>query len=61
MFHPVDPQGHPFIEYVKDRGTYAELPYDEMLTTLVEVYRDRIADWQQSQLSHRTPGLDHTP
>ncbi len=25
-----DPDGNLFIEYVKDRGVFAELPYDEM-------------------------------
>jgi transglutaminase-like putative cysteine protease len=38
MFHPVDPEGHPFIEYVRDRGVFADLPYDELHATLDEVY-----------------------
>lgn len=38
MFHPVDPEGHPFIEYMRDRGTFADLPFDELRKTLVEVY-----------------------
>jgi transglutaminase-like putative cysteine protease len=38
MFHPVDPEGHPFIEYVRSRGSHADLPFDELRRTLVEVY-----------------------
>ena len=38
MFHPVDPEGHPFIEYVRNRGSYADLPFDDIRKTLVEVY-----------------------
>lgn len=38
MFHPVDPEGHPFIEYIRDRGTYADLPFDELRTALSDVY-----------------------
>lgn len=53
MFHPVDPQGHPFIEYVRDRGTYADLPFEEMLATLAEVYSDRIEAWQAEHLTRQ--------
>ena len=38
MFHPVDPEGHPFIEYVRNRGSYADLPFDEIREAMVEVY-----------------------
>jgi transglutaminase-like putative cysteine protease len=38
MFHPVDPEGHPFIEYVRSRGSHADLPFDELRRTLAEVY-----------------------
>lgn len=38
MFHPVDPEGHPFIEYVRDRGAFAELPFDELHRALSDVY-----------------------
>ena len=38
MFHPVDPEGHPFIEYVRSRGTHADLPFDELRRTLLEAY-----------------------
>jgi transglutaminase-like putative cysteine protease len=38
MLHPVDPQGHPYIEYVRDRGTYDDLPFDELQAALRETY-----------------------
>ena len=38
MMHPVDPEGHPHITYVKSRGHYAELPYEELWETIRETY-----------------------
>ena len=38
MMHPVDPEGHPHITYVRDRGHYADLPYEEIWETFQEVY-----------------------
>lgn len=38
MLHPVDPRGQPYIEYLKDRGTFAELPYEEMWKVFVKIY-----------------------
>lgn len=38
MFHPVDPEGHPFIEYVRSRGSYDDLPLDEIRAAIVETY-----------------------
>jgi transglutaminase-like putative cysteine protease len=38
MLHPVDPEGHPFIEYVANRGTHADLPIDDIRRTLLETY-----------------------
>ncbi len=37
--HPVDPQGSPYMEYVRSRGVYADLPLEEIQRTLIEVYR----------------------
>jgi len=37
-FHPYDRGGKQFMEYVTDRGTYADLPLDEMATVLREHY-----------------------
>jgi len=38
MLHPVDPQGHPFIEYVRYRGSFVDLPYDELQQAFLETY-----------------------
>ncbi|MBN2357877.1 MAG: transglutaminase family protein [Deltaproteobacteria bacterium] len=36
--HPVDPAGAPHIEYVRDRGSYADVPFEEMQQVFAEVY-----------------------
>lgn len=38
MLHPVDPEGHPYIEYVGSRGSYDDLPIDEIRRAIVETY-----------------------
>jgi transglutaminase-like putative cysteine protease len=38
MLHPVDPEGHPYIEYVQNRGWFADLPLDEIQRTFLETY-----------------------
>jgi transglutaminase-like putative cysteine protease len=38
MLHPVDPEGHPYIEYVRSRGSYADLPVEEIREVFAEVY-----------------------
>ena len=40
MLHPVDPQGHPHIEYIRDRGHYADCPVEEIHRALLQVYGD---------------------
>ncbi|UCG02896.1 MAG: transglutaminase family protein [Candidatus Heimdallarchaeota archaeon] len=37
-FKPYDNAGNLFVEYISDRGTYADLPYDEIFTTFREYY-----------------------
>lgn len=37
-FKPHDNAGNLFVEYIKDRGTYADLPYDEIFSTFTEYY-----------------------
>jgi len=44
MLHPVDPEGHPFIEYVRDRGSFTDLPMDDIARTLLEVYGAAMAE-----------------
>ncbi len=42
MLHPVDPRGHPYIEYVRSRGSYVDVPYEELQRALLETYSDTI-------------------
>ena len=39
MLHPYDAEGRRHMEYVRDRGTFADLPFEEMLSVFREVYR----------------------
>jgi transglutaminase-like putative cysteine protease len=41
MLQPVDPRGHPYIEYLHDRGSFADLPFDELHRTILETYGRR--------------------
>jgi transglutaminase-like putative cysteine protease len=38
LFQPFDAKGRQYMEYLEDRGTYPDLPFDEMLRALGEVY-----------------------
>jgi transglutaminase-like putative cysteine protease len=38
QFQPFDAKGRRHMEYVEDRGTYPDLPFDEMLRALGEAY-----------------------
>lgn len=38
MLHPVDPEGHPHIEYLRDRGPYSDLPIEEIQKAFIEIY-----------------------
>ena len=39
IFKPIDNLGQPFVEYIKDRGVYADLPFQEMLDTFLIHYK----------------------
>jgi transglutaminase-like putative cysteine protease len=43
MLHPVDPEGHPFIEYLRDRGNHVDVPMDELQRALTETYGEATA------------------
>jgi transglutaminase-like putative cysteine protease len=38
LMHPFDTSGNRHMEYVRQRGSYADLPLDDILTTFDEVY-----------------------
>lgn len=40
MLHPVDPAGHPYIEYVQSRGSFVDLPFVELQRAITETYPD---------------------
>lgn len=41
LMHPYDVAGNRHMEYVRQRGSYDDLPLDEMLDSFAEVYGDR--------------------
>ena len=43
LFHPFDPSGRKYMEYVRDRGEFDDFPYDYMLQVLAEVYGPHMA------------------
>ncbi len=38
IFHPLDKSGNKHMEYVKDHGTFADLPWDTLLTGMMKSY-----------------------
>jgi len=38
LLHPFDDDGNRHMEYVRDRGSYADLPFDEIMAGFAEVY-----------------------
>jgi transglutaminase-like putative cysteine protease len=43
LLHPFTGDGSRHMEYVNDRGVYADLPFDEIITALTLAYRDLIS------------------
>jgi len=42
LLHPFDTEGRRHMEYVKDRGTFDDVPFDEMIHVLKQTYGDDI-------------------
>jgi transglutaminase-like putative cysteine protease len=38
IYHPFDLQGRRYMEYLHEHGTYADLPYDDIIATFRQVY-----------------------
>jgi len=38
IFHPFDMEGRRHMEYIKDHGSYADLPYDDIINTFLTCY-----------------------
>lgn len=51
IFHPFDASGNKHMEYVNTRGTYADLPLDEILETFQEYYSILLAN-SSADFSH---------
>lgn len=48
IFHPFDRAGNRHMEYVNDRGTFDDMPYDEFMGAMREHYGTQIAGGQPS-------------
>jgi transglutaminase-like putative cysteine protease len=48
LLHPFDRAGQRHMEYVRDRGTHADVPIDEMLAVFAEYYPGMLAGWTAS-------------
>ncbi len=42
LFHPYDAEGRRHMEYVRDRGTYADLPFETMMRAFREAYGAKV-------------------
>lgn len=42
LLHPYDEAGHRHMEYVRDRGSFDDLPLDQIIATFAEVYSDTL-------------------
>jgi predicted GIY-YIG superfamily endonuclease len=42
LMHPVDPRGNPYIEYVAERGSYLDLPYDGIQGSIRSTYGEPV-------------------
>lgn len=39
LFHEFDQAGNKHMEYIRDRGTYADVPFEEIVATFRDIYR----------------------
>lgn len=44
LMHPYDKAGHRHMEYVRQRGSYQDLPLEEILATFAEVYPSTLTE-----------------
>lgn len=47
LLHEYTAEGSAYMEYVHDRGVYTDLPLEEMLATLQQVYGDALLDTEE--------------
>jgi transglutaminase-like putative cysteine protease len=53
IFHPFDEQNRQHMEYLRQRGTFADFPFEEMVRALAEAYPDLVEE------HHRAAVEDH--
>jgi transglutaminase-like putative cysteine protease len=51
LYHPYDAEGNRHMEYVRHRGTYTDLPLEEIIRTFREEYRFRREESERSRAS----------
>ena len=42
LMHPYDNAGRPHMEYVRQRGSFTDLPLEQILATFAEIYPDTV-------------------
>ena len=52
LLQPFDGQGRRYMEYLRDRGLYLDLPLDEILQTFAALYRTRTPAGQHDEAFH---------
>ncbi len=50
LYHPFDMEGRKHMEYLNDRGTYTDVPYDDILATFTEIYSQLLTEAQRGNL-----------
>jgi hypothetical protein len=58
IFHPYDAGGRRHMEYIRDRGTHADLPFDEMVRVMRETYPRFAAHFQAEDAPPRDEMFD---
>ncbi len=56
LMHPFDESGNRHMEYVRQRGTSADLPLDEIFATFDELYRPELFAAGHDPAFHEPPG-----
>lgn len=55
-FHPINQDGKPHIEYVRERGSYEDIPLDEILNARKQGYEPRVYETWKETVLRRKPG-----
>ncbi len=47
LYHPFDLEGRKHMEYLNDRGTYADIPYEDILEKFAKIYTNFLPETRQ--------------